>query len=205
MSIKAAHVIVAMPPRLFMEGVLTFDPKLPKGAMDGFRRIPTWMAPHGKMVAVYRDAFWRKKGLSGSGGSRVGPLSETHDASPMEGRPALFGFLGLNPQERFSKGRNQVMSEAKKQLSRMFGEEALNPEAVYYIDWAQEKFTAGTEDVQSGFSGGHPDYRGIPREAIELWGGRLGFAGTEFSEKHGGFLEGALCAAEAAVQCILGK
>eukprot|EP00465_Bigelowiella_longifila_P012029 CAMPEP_0185258634 /NCGR_PEP_ID=MMETSP1359-20130426/7531_1 /TAXON_ID=552665 /ORGANISM="Bigelowiella longifila, Strain CCMP242" /LENGTH=314 /DNA_ID=CAMNT_0027844207 /DNA_START=165 /DNA_END=1109 /DNA_ORIENTATION=+ len=204
-EIDASHVIVAVPPRLLVKDILTFNPKLPKETMDGFRRIPTWMAPHGKMVAVYQNAFWRKKGLSGSGGSRAGPLSEIHDASPMEGRPALFGFLALNPQQRASKGTNEIISNAKQQLSRMFGEEAQNPESLFYVDWAQEKHTAGDEDVKFGFTGGHPDYEGIPRDAAGLWDGHLDFAGTELSEHHGGFLEGALCAAEAAVHRFLGK
>ncbi len=44
----------------------------------------------------------------------------------------------------------------------------------------------------------HPAY-GLPDEAHSLWNGRIRFAGTEAAPEHGGYLEGALEAAERAV------
>ena len=40
------------------------------------------------------------------------------------------------------------------------------------------------------------------REAYKQWDGRLDFAGTEVSNEHGGFLEGALAAAESVSERI---
>ena len=41
----------------------------------------------------------------------------------------------------------------------------------------------------------HPDYR-PPGGVTAIWDGRLHFAGTETADQHGGYLEGALAAAE---------
>ena len=45
----------------------------------------------------------------------------------------------------------------------------------------------------------------MPRELEGLWGGRLIMASTEVANEHGGFLEGALVAAEAAHRHIISK
>ena len=61
---------------------------------------------------------------------------------------------------------------------------------------AQDPLTATPENAAGG-PRGHPAY-GMPRELDGLWGGHLIMASTEVANEHGGFLEGALVAAEAA-------
>jgi hypothetical protein len=58
----ASHVIFAVPPRLLFEKRIQLDPKLSKELMDKMGDLPTWMAPHAKLVAVYDKPFWRAEG-----------------------------------------------------------------------------------------------------------------------------------------------
>ncbi|GAB5366644.1 hypothetical protein AAMO2058_001161100 [Amorphochlora amoebiformis] len=216
---KAGHVIFAMPPRLIAEGSVELSPKLPKNLREELESIPTWMAPHGKFVAVYDNPFWRERGLSGSGSSRTGPLGELHDATPMHEKDvklteksnskkkklnnnaAIFGFMALGPSQRKKLGPEKIKELTRAQLKRMFSPNAPHPTHVFFKDWALDPYTASKLDVSES-KGGHPDYRGLPRHAEGLWNGRLHFAGTEVAPVHGGFLEGALSSAEAVVERI---
>ena len=63
------------------------------------------------------------------------------------------------------------------------------------MDWSAQPLASTPLDVPL-FE--HPEY-GLPPETEYLWDGRLRFAGTEADREHGGYLEGALAAAEKAV------
>jgi monoamine oxidase len=189
--VTAGQVVMALPPRLVAR--LTLEPALDTAQRDALAAIPTWMAGHAKLVAVYEAPFWRAAGLSGDGMSRRGPLVEIHDASPMSGRQgALFGFLGLPAIHRAGRGQ-EIAEAAIAQLAAMFGAAAARPLDVLFQDWATDDLTA-TSDDQSG-PAQHPDY-GLPPVLRELWNGALILASTEVAAAHGGFLEGALEAAE---------
>ena len=173
-SIRAARVVLALPPRLTAGlGVAVPD-------------VPTWMAGHAKLVATYPTAFWRELRLNGDAISHRGPLSEIHDASPASGEAgALFGFahVGAARQPGFQDA-------AIAQLARLFGHGAGAPDRVMIKDWSMDPATATPADRTP--PQGHPTYRGLRQT------NRLIFAGTEASPEDGGFLEGALAAAEAA-------
>jgi monoamine oxidase len=189
-TITAQNVILALPPRIAAE--LTFDPPLPEITLRAMRAVPTWMAGQAKAVAVYDSPFWRNEGLSGDAMSRTGPLAEVHDASPETGGPyALFGFIGMPPAQRQNKA--QLETEITKQLGRLFGPLAANPRQLLIKDWAQDPFTAASADQKPLMA--HPVY-GLPPEMDDLWDGRLQCAGTEVASHFGGYLEGALEAAE---------
>lgn len=172
--IRARRVILAMPPRLVADlGVAVPD-------------APTWMAGHAKLVATYPTAFWRENGLNGDAISHRGPLAEIHDASPVDAKVgALFGFaqVGAARQPGF---RNAAVA----QLARLFGHEAAAPDDVFIKDWSMAPATATKADLTPPAD--HPTYSALPPT------GHLIFAGTETSPDNGGFLEGALAAAEAA-------
>lgn len=173
-SIRAARVVLALPPRLVAGlGVAVPD-------------VPTWMAGHAKLVATYPTAFWRDMRLNGDAISHRGPLSEIHDASPVRAEAgALFGFahVGAARQPGFQDA-------AIAQLVRLFGPGAETPDTVMIKDWSRDPATATPADRTP--PQGHPTYRRLPPT------NRLIFAGTEASPEDGGFLEGALAAAEAA-------
>jgi transcriptional regulator GlxA family with amidase domain len=172
--IRARRVILALPLRLVAGlGVSVPD-------------APTWMAGHAKLVATYPTAFWRETGLSGDAISHRGPLAEIHDASPDGARVgALFGFahIGAARQPGFRDA-------AVAQLARLFGQEAATPDDVFIKDWSMDPATATEADLTPPSD--HPNYSAVPPAR------RVIFAGTEMSPDNGGFLEGALAAAEAA-------
>jgi monoamine oxidase len=173
-TIRADRVVLALPPRLAAGlGVPVTD-------------VPTWMAGQAKLVATYATPFWRDEGLNGDAISHRGPLAEIHDASPIGAETgALFGFA--HPGAARAPDFREA---ALAQLVRLFGPAAATPVDVLIKDWSTDRATATPADRAP--PAGHPAYRPLaPTE-------RLFFAGTETAPEDGGFLEGALAAAEAA-------
>ncbi|MEP5152321.1 FAD-dependent oxidoreductase, partial [Planktotalea sp.] len=188
--VSADHVVFAVPPRVAAE--ITFSPALPANALQAMTGVATWMAGQAKAVAVYDTPFWRTQGLSGDAMSRIGPMVEIHDASPLEGGPyGLFGFIGVPPQGRVDE--QLLHQHLRVQLVRLFGPQAADPQKLYVKDWAFDPYTATEADQAPFYS--HPTY-GLPQAMTNLWNGKLHFAGTEVAPDFGGYIEGALEAAE---------
>jgi monoamine oxidase len=186
--IDAHRVVLALPPRLAHHTII-FDPPLLQSQTEAMRRIPTWMAGHAKVVAIYARPFWREKGLSGDAMSRIGPLSEIHDASPASGKfGALFGFFGLPASQR-NIYRDDLASASIAQLTAIFGQEAAAPIDMLVQDWALEELTTTPEDLLGPMQ--HASC-GTPFELCHLWEGKLVLASTEMATENGGLLEGAL-------------
>lgn len=191
-SCEADHVVLAVPPRI--AAGLTYDPGLDPDIRAALTAIPTWMAGQAKFVATYDRPFWRDLGLSGDAMSHCGPLMEIHDASGPDGTPAaLFGFLGTPAPHRAGRA-GEIEQDALDQLARLFGPAARIPIRTALQDWAFQPETATEEDLTPPST--HPDY-GLPPRLSGLWNGRLHFAATEVAPEMGGYLEGALAAAEA--------
>lgn len=189
-EILADQVILALPPRVADK--IEFNPPLPANATKAMQGIPTWMAGQAKAVAVYDTPFWRDAGLSGDAMSRHGPMVEIHDASPAIGGPfALFGFIGVPAQNRSDEQalRHHILA----QLGRLFGDQAAAPTSLFLKDWAFDPFTSTQADLAPLYA--HPTY-GMPQALRGLWDDTLHFAGTEVAPEFGGFIEGALEAAE---------
>ena len=193
LTFTATNLIIALPLRL-VAATIAFSPELPAKVTDDFRAIPTWMAGEGKFFALYNEPFWRNDGLSGSTFSQTGPLSETHDASHPNGVAALLGFFVDGGKDPKPSGESPI-PDCLTQLARYFGAAASFPSETLLIDWSSRPLTATALDTPLM---GHPAY-GLPVSAQTLWSGRLRFAGTESAPQHGGYLEGALEAAELAV------
>lgn len=191
-AITARQVVLALPPRVAAQ-TIAFLPEFGRAIIEAMRAIPTWMAGQAKIVAVYDAPHWRKAGLSGDGVSQQGPMVEIHDASPVEGGPyALFGFVGVPPDIR-AKHHDEVLALALAQLQAMFGPDMATPLSIRMMDWAQVPQISTSLD--NAPSGQHPSY-GLPVALRDLWGGALTFGSTETARDFGGFLEGALEAAE---------
>ncbi len=198
--ITADQVILAAPPRL-LEANFDFTPHLQTTAKQEMRATPTWMAGHAKIIAVYPRPFWRDAGLNGDAISHRGPMAEIHDASPADGAlGALFGFVAVPAAHRQDKV--QLLAAAKAQLASLFGPEALIPTEMILQDWASEDLTATKDDEVP--PGSHPTYGPIT-SLSNLWGGRLHIVSSEVAPTFGGFVEGALEAAEAKVAEILNQ
>ncbi|MEM8850412.1 MAG: FAD-dependent oxidoreductase [Pseudomonadota bacterium] len=184
--IETERCVLTLPPRI-AAGLL---PDLAADTLAALRAIPTWMAGHAKAVATYDQPFWRDAGLSGDAFSRRGPMVEMHDASTPNGAAALFGFIGVPPAAR-RKG-DALQAAILKQFAHLFGPGAERPNALYLQDWAFDPFTATAADQAPLHA--HPQYGPLPDPVP----GRLLIAGTEMAQMHGGLVEGALEAAEAA-------
>lgn len=145
-AIRASAIIIALPPRIVTRHI-TFDPKLSSELMMSLMSKPTWMAAQAKVVAIYERPFWRAQGLSGFATSWVGPLQENHDASPITGSGALFGFFGTSAKKRMELGEEGVLKLVQEQLIQLFGPLAENNTALLYKDWSSDPETAVDEDA----------------------------------------------------------
>lgn len=196
-NIRANKIVLAVPPRV-AETTIRFSPDVPATARKTLSDIPTWMAGQAKIVAVYDRSYWREAGLSGDAMSQLGPMVEIHDASPNKGGPfALFGFVGV-PADIRAAHKDQLIQLAKEQLQRLFGDILPAPKHLFFQDWAEEPYTATSKDHVSGE---HPAY-GYPRAFRNIWGGSLILGSTEVASQFGGYLEGALEAAENAFEML---
>jgi len=195
--VQGKRIVLALPPRLARS--LDFTPKLNASTLREMLAVPTWMAGQAKFCAIYEVPFWRAKGLSGDAMSRVGPLAEMHDATdPASSHGALFGFVGVPPERR--EDESALIQQSLIQLARIFGPEALSPIRVIVKDWAADPNVAMHLDRQP--TAHHPTY-GVPAAIADLWAGKLLFSSSEMSSNFGGYLEGALEAAENTARLIV--
>lgn len=198
LTLTAQHIITTIPLKLLSAAVV-FEPDLALPLHKKMQSLPTWMAAHAKIVAIYPTPFWRYQGYSGSAMSHIGPLGEIHDASTSLkhghlGHGALFGFVGVSRSGRLAAGENVLKTMAIRQLTRIFGSQAADPLHLELLDWSAEQFTSTDNEANAM----HPAYGLRPAHGGEEHPGLL-FAGTEAAIGNGGYLEGALEAAETAV------
>ena len=190
-TIRTDNLILCMPPRVISSSI-QFTPEMPDQIQNSMLQIPTWMAGHAKFVAIYSLPFWREMGLSGDAMSRCGPLMEIHDASPINLESGgLFGFVGV-PAHSLERDADSLKDRCLKQLIRLFGEKAAEPVDLILKDWASDPFTATADD---NLSGHHPSY-GLPSGIEHLESSGIFLGSTETASQFGGFIEGALEAAE---------
>jgi monoamine oxidase len=190
---RATTVILALPPRLAAATIL-FTPDLSHLLTQAMLKMGTWMAGQAKFCALYEEPFWRQKGLSGQAFSERGPMGEIHDGSNNNQGPyGLNGFLGIPAVQR--NQQKGLTESILSQLAIIYGKPAAQPTTYFYQDWARERFTATPLDQPPMVE--HPRYH-PPAGQNNFWDGTIHFAGTETAIQHGGFLEGALSAAERA-------
>ncbi len=198
-ELEAQQVLLALPPRLAVDSI-AFAPPLPAALSKAWAACPTWMAPHAKYVALYPQPFWRKQGLSGAARSYAGPMVEIHDASPLQGAGALFGFIGIHASARRQLGEQALLAHCRQQMGRLFGAEALQPSAEWIKDWSQDAYTASAADSEG--AAGHPT---APAMAAHEgpWQACLLGIGSEWSTQFPGYVAGAVDAANQGVQAAL--
>ncbi|MGP3775405.1 flavin monoamine oxidase family protein [Streptomyces sp. SDT5-1] len=192
-TLRAEHVVLAVPPALALERI-DFGDTLPADLVRLASATPVWMGAVVKVVASYPAAFWRNDGLAGAAFSRTGPLQEIHDMSGPDGTPAaLFGFAHARTMR---PGFDQAVTV---QLTRLFGEAAADPSALHVHNWSEEHWTSpSTVQQLADYSlFGHPLYQ---HPALT---GRLHWASTETALDHAGHVEGALGAGERAAAAVL--
>lgn len=196
-SIKAAHVIVAIPPPLLSE--IHFSPPLPSEKQRLLANYP--MGKAGKCFMVYQEPFWRKSGFSGQALADDKFAFQTlFDCSPKDGKPGiLMAFtLGSRADDFFKKTKTDRQAEMQEMVERYFGKEAALP--ILYEDftmtdeiWARGCYAALMQ--KNAWSESQDTYR---KSTPPLY-----FAGTEAAVRWHGYIEGAVLAGEAAAAEIL--
>lgn len=197
-SVRASQVIVAVPPRVAVS-TIDWAPALPENLERALKILPTWMAAHAKAVIVYKEPFWRKRGLSGRIASRVGPLMEVHDHCSTDGETAaLFGFVGW-PHSARAMHRDQLPALIEQQLIRCLGDDAANPKGIFIEDWSENNLIAQPDDLLGPQA--HP---AVGADVVRqlTWNNRLVFAAAETASHSPGLIEGAFIAAENAARLI---
>lgn len=197
-SWRVDRVLLAVPPRLAAH-TIEFVPALPDALLRAWQDCPTWMAPHAKYVAVFDEAFWRGRGLSGEARSAVGPLVEIHDASDRDGDAALFGFLGIPAQARNTVPEASLLFQCRAQLKRLFGNAAGMPKAEFLKDWARDPHTAVAADRTPAM---HQAASLPAAAAAGAWQGRLVGIASEWSPEFSGYVAGAVDAAQRGVEAL---
>jgi monoamine oxidase len=197
LQLQAHKIVLALPPRIAVN-CIEFDPALPAEVVRDLNAVPTWMAAHAKVFALYETPFWRDAGLSGDAISRRGPLMEVHDASAVDpGQGALFGFVGLAADSP-ARAPQTLIAEVRQQLQKLFGDDAAEPLDILVRDWARDQYTATAADTMIAQ---HPPY-GLPASVAALADQGLLFASSEMAAQFGGFVEGALEASEYALKRV---
>lgn len=193
-ELRAAHVIVALPPAA--RSTIAFTPELPATTRcEGWR-----MGSLTKVFAVYDEPFWRADGLSGETLSDSSLASMTFDLSPRDaGHGLLVGFVGGRDARVYSElGEDERRSAVLEGLVPRFGPKVLEP-----VAWTDRQWTA------ERWSGGGPVAIGAPgavtgsREGLREPVGRIHWAGTETSPRWGGYIDGAIRSGERAAAEIL--
>ncbi len=200
LTVSAKQAVLAVPPRLLANSV-EFQPALNSKLQQAMSDTATWMAGHAKAVIYYDRPFWREAGYSGAALANYqgAALMEIFDACSETGKPAaLSGFFAL-PAALRRDFRADLEALIVEQLTRLFGPQAASPKAVSIQDWFSEAYTAAPQDEIPPVS--HPRY-GHPWLQLDHWNDKLYFGGTETAAEHGGYLEGALVAADRVARAL---
>lgn len=191
-TVRARHVVLAVPPRLLEERV-EFSPALDAPLRQILRDTPTWMAGSAKALCGFERSFWRDAGLTGNAfvTHPQAVLAEVFDASDdPAGRAALGGFVAM-PVALRESFRNGLPMLVRSQLIQLFGA-AAERSTPHIQDWSSETYTCSLLDHTP--PDGHPEY-GNRALRLSHWNDKLYFGGSETASYGGGYMEGALEAA----------
>lgn len=192
--VEARRAVLALPPRLIEEKI-AFDPPLDALTRNAMSGAPTWMAAQAKALVGYKGKpAWRAEGHSGNAFAthEQAVLGEIFDACDASGeRAAVGGFFALSIEwrEAFEGGMPMLIDS---QFVQLFGKALEDGGEQHIQDWAREPFTCATLDKTPPAD--HPEY-GDPMLRQAFWEGKLYLGGTETAREGGGYVEGALSAA----------
>ena len=91
-------------------------------------------------------------------------------------------------------------NQALLQLRDILGDQAMSPIATFEQDWSREDSTCSTLDATEEQPWKHPVYSNHTLFSRGYWKSSLWFIGSETSSTNGGFMEGAVEAANSRVQ-----
>jgi len=196
LTYRGKQVILTVPLPLIAHHI-QFDPALPPALLQRIRSTQTWMSDSIKFAVEYTSPFWRQAGYAGLLMSQNGPKKEFHDHCDEAGTSfALMGFLHANAGELTAEEREK---QVLQQIAQHFGQEAQSPLAYHDTLWSQQPLTSepGVQPMTMKPPYGHPELQ------QSYWDGRLHFAAAETDHLFGGYMDGAVGAAERAMQTVL--
>jgi monoamine oxidase len=184
--LRCRRVAVCVPPPLASR--IAYTPALPDRRARLLANLP--MGASVKFHAVYRDPFWRTRGLSGQAMTAEDTVGLTYDNSPDDGtgRGVLVGLAVADAARRLgaldaSGQERQILAS----LGRLFGPDAAAPDSLMVQDWNAEEWTRGC--YAAHFPVGVWTSYG---SAFRAPCARIHWAGTETSTQWHGYMEGAL-------------
>jgi monoamine oxidase len=198
LSVRAKHVIVAIPPTL--AGRIDYSPNLPADRDALTQRLPQGRLL--KVAAVYPKPFWRDKGMTGQALSTDTYVSATFDDSPEDGSlGVIFGFVGGDKARAFvklpeSERRTTILGE----FAQFFGDEAKSAQRYFETNWTSETWSRGCPVGVYG-PGTMLAYGDQIRQPV----GRIHWAGTETSTYWNGYMDGAVRSGFRAALEVLGQ
>lgn len=179
---QCKYCILAIPPH--MMGHINFIPDLPSDK----RELIKYMQPGNltKVIFTYKEAFWRKKKLSGEALCTNGPICVVYDNSSAS-IPSLMAFVGGDQMVDWRKVEEPVFVKAVLTcLEKFFGAEVNDFISVASMDWTQEPYILGSPT--SVIVPGAMKYFPNMRKPFN----RLVFAGTETATQCCGYMSGAV-------------
>lgn len=196
-SYHAEKVVLCLPPKIADN--ISYTPPLPNNLKEVMQTTHTWMSNAIKVGIGYPEAFWKKKGLSGTIIGQIGPVIELYDhCNAAENTYSLMGFVNEGLREETAAYRKErILAYLEKYL----GPEARNYKSYIEKDWSKEKYTSG-KSLNSVYMS--PQYGNSIFER-SFFKGKLYFSGTESSPLYGGYLEGAIYSGLNAAEMILSQ
>ncbi|AZQ44153.1 flavin monoamine oxidase family protein [Nonlabens ponticola] len=193
---NADVVINTIPPQITASAI-TFEPSMPINYLYIARRTQTWMEDSVKFGLGFKSPFWKEKGIPATAFSNSGPIAELYDYSHYpSSRFALMGFVHPTATRLPADERKKVIVD---QLAELLGIEVHNYISFELSAWNEQPST--NPDAQNlrtpHENNGHP----ILRQSLN--GGTLIMAGSETSDQHAGYMEGALRSAQLAFEQVL--
>lgn len=193
--LEAEKVICCIPPALLVN-TIELRPGLPQNYFNIARNTHTWMQESIKAGVVYKEPFWKGRNISAIF-SNSGPVVEFHDHSDAtDSRFALCGFLHPGVEDH---SRSEREEKVVRQLVRLFGEKARDYLGYEEVVWKNESFTSVNtgQDFQPHQNNGNPVFQDI------LYDGRMILCNSETSPVYGGYMEGAVYAANVNAKRVL--
>ncbi|MFE5911273.1 flavin monoamine oxidase family protein [Streptomyces wedmorensis] len=196
-DVRCQRVIVAMTPA--DADRISFSPGLPT-RRAALQRV--WHnGTESKIFAVYDTPFWRERGLNGSALTDLPVAHYVVDNSPPDGSVgillAFVGTAGSGPGLTWTDAvldRPEARQAALlEDLVTLFGPEAARPVRVVEQSWVGQPWIAGCVSTRA------PGVMTRYTDAVTTPVDRIHWAGTEAAPEFEGYLEGAVRAAERAV------
>lgn len=194
-ELTAKKVISTLPPKLLF-GSVSFEPTLPDNVRFLAEETHTWMGDSIKVVVTFPEPFWRRENSSGTIFSNVGPIPEMYDHSNYEDN--FFCLMGFFNGAYHSVEKKDRKDMVLKQLRKYFGPPVDSYLGYHETVWRNEvsTFHPYANHVLPHQNNGHPLFQET------YYDNKLMISGSETSNVHPGYMEGAVMSAERAAAWI---